>query len=174
VEVGAKAVDVNSHVFVTMSVPTGGGRTWALWKRIGGVATKLTDGTTDASFTSKTISVSLTVDGADVSATVDGETITGTLTGGDVTALTSGWGVVLWLKTHATGVSVDFITAHDHLSELTGYTLTVYNGSMPGSTLAYQQARVADMVPAETSTVILSSSHNYGTTGAGDYLDGGA
>jgi hypothetical protein len=171
VEVGAKAVDVNSHVFVTMSVPTGGGRTWALWKRIGGVATKLTDGTTDASFTSKTISVSLTVDGADVSATVDGETITGTLTGGDVTALTSGWGVVLWLKTDATGVSVDFITATTTSVSMTdGYTLTVYNGSMPGSTLAYQQARVADMVPAETSTVILSSSHNYGTTGAGDYL----
>lgn len=171
IEVAAKSVDASNHVFVTMTVPTGGGRTWGLWKRIGDTPTKLADGTLDTSTATKAIPISITVDGANVSATVDGETITGTLAAGDVTAFAPGWGVTIWPKTNMTGVTVDFIKAVTTSSaSAEGHTLTIYNGSMPGSTLAYQQARLAAMVPSQTDFVVLSSSHNYGTTGAADYL----
>lgn len=49
-------------------------------------------------------------------------------------------------------------------------SLVVYNGSMPGASLAYHQARVAAMLPEAPDLVTIASSHNHGTQAVADFL----
>lgn len=175
-EIGTAVVDAGNHIFASFSVPTGSGLTWSLWKRIGSTATKLADGTTITGNTSLTFDVAVTLDGTTASATISGtgvttETITGTITSGDATALANGTGCTLWAKnTDSAGTTVDGITVATGSTPASGASLLVRNGSMPGSTLDYQSARLAEMIPEAPDVLILSSGHNYDDTDAATYL----
>jgi len=102
---------------------------------------------------------------------VNGGTASTTITQATADALANGNGLTLWAKnTDIAGTTIDSVDLVVDVPVVSGPSVTIYNGSMPGSTLAYQSTRIAAMVPVAPNLVVLSSSHNYNGGTAADYL----
>jgi lysophospholipase L1-like esterase len=168
-----KYVSSANHVYVFINVSNTGVVTWGIFKRIGGTATSIASGTALGLTANQvnTFNMAITVSGLSVSATVNGVTATGTLLQSDADALAGATSAGIGLSggVATAGTSIDSFT-YSVTASPSGQKLTVYNGSMPGSTLAYQSTRLAAMVPVRPDLVFLSSGHNYTSGLPGPYV----
>lgn len=166
---------VANRVWLAISVSTGGAITWAIEKFIASTYAQVTAGTGTplASSSTQTVTATLRLNGAALTGTLNGVTISGTLSGGDVTALASTASAYIDTANTATaGWKVNDLTVDSVVTAQAVQTLDLYNASRAGTVLQYQYDRLATMFPSGTAfdTLFVSSSHNYTTTNATDYL----
>lgn len=109
-----------------------------------------------------TLHWTLDVNGTTVTAVVNGTTITGTLTTDQATIAAGLTGLYLHALTGAlTGWSVANLSL-DSMPVLTGAPeMVVIIGGKPGTTLDYQQARLATMFPGSIDHLHINNGHNY-------------
>jgi len=174
-QVYAKYATASNHIWLYLNVSTTGVVTWGIFRRLAGTATQLVTGPNTvlpANATTK-FDMQLKVIGQTVTATVNGASISAVLSAADADsyagATQAGMANGNSGNTPATGATIDRFTLDvDAVGQ--GQALRIYNGSMPGSTLAYQAQRLAAMLPAAPDLVFLSSGHNYGAGGDISYL----
>ena len=163
-------LSANNHLWAQVNVSTGGVITATLFKRIAGTSTSIGTfaalGLTPAA--PNTFNMSINVSGLNVVSTINGVSVSATISEGDLAALGSSAGFGSRAASTA-GATVNTFTV-DTPIVATGQRLIVYNGSHPGSTLAYQSSRVAAQFPTAPDVVIINSGHNYGAGTATDYL----
>ena len=165
--------DTSNSVFLTFSVSTTGAPSATITKRIAAVNTVIGTAASIPSVGTNTasneIAFELSLSGTMVTAKVNGTTFTGPLTTDDLAALAG-----------ATNVGVAGSSAGGAGDRLHEITVTVgspapapvarfYNASMSGSTLTYQQARLAAMFPQPLDLLFVSSCHNYSTDTPAQY-----
>ena len=163
-------LSANNHLWAQVNVSTGGVITATLFKRIAGTATSIGTfaalGLTPAA--PNTFNMSINVSGLNVVSTINGVSVSATISEGDLAALGSSAGFGSRAASTA-GATVNTFTV-DTPIVATGQRLIVYNGSHPGSTLAYQSSRVAAQFPTAPDVVIINSGHNYGAGSPAVYL----
>jgi hypothetical protein len=175
---GAGAVaSTNTHVFADVGITTGGNLTFSLYKRISGSATQLGStstnppGSTANSATPLAVTVVLTINGTAASLTVQiaGQSdvvISGTLTGGDVTAMGT--------RTGTGGANLGSAITLGNIVIATPFTagvyhgITIYNGAVAGSTLAFQTTHVATLYPDATQIDVLLVGNGHNATSLTD------
>lgn len=162
-------LDASNHILVAIAVSSTGVATLQLSKRTTAGGLSVIQSMSDTGFTNavsgaQEFSVSFERAGSTVTAvfTTPGgtRTLTGTLTSADVTALSGAEFAGLTasrqgIKIHAFEVQAPGIVDR---------VLRAYNASRSGSILTYQQERVAAMYPLPLDMLIISSSHNYGSS----------
>lgn len=160
----------SNYIFARIAVSTAGVPTAYMYKRVAGVQTAI--GTLNTPIASNTASVTFTAilerNGTQVNLTVNGNNVAHTLTAEEV-ALLEGTSMIGMSKSSVAGDKVN-----DFKVELSGAVppiLTFYNGSMSGSKLEYQQARLALMYPQPLDLLFVSAGHNYGSaTAPNDFI----
>ena len=96
-------------------------------------------------------------------------TLSGSILADDYASLTQFAG--LTTPAVAPGIAVDAVTIRTAEVPAAASGLTVINGAMSGTTLAYQQARIADMYSAGTiDALVIAGGHNYGTMTPADFV----
>lgn len=163
----AKSRDSATYVAILGQLLTAGA-TWTLTVQVAGVGVTLTSWVTPPVTNGagdQVIDATLTVAGRVVTATVNGSTVTGTLTVAQARALQfgSGGGFYCTAAGHFYDSIVITTTRRPPL-------LTAYNGSMPGSTLAYHAARSDLVIPERPDLLLVSSCHNYATSDGTAYV----
>lgn len=159
------------QLYLYVHVASDGSTTCGLWRIANGRSTGLgavvsnpvpTNATT-------TFDASIQVQGLNVNCVVNGNAFTRTLDGVDAQALAPSTTAFLGVNSPAlAGVTIDSFTV---TAQPAMQNVRVYNGSMPGSRLDYQQQRLAKMYPEPLDLLMISSSHNYTTDTAGTYRD---
>jgi lysophospholipase L1-like esterase len=167
-------VDTNNYVYAQVGVSPGGGRSFGLVKRIGGVTTPLVTEVADPAeipYNSAAAALSdivVEMTGTTVKATIGATVLTGTLTTAERDLLRGGNGLALRADAQP-GMKVAGVAASILGTAGAVNTLTLYNGAVGGTTLAYQLPKIAAQCPVTPDLVMIASSHNYATTTA-DYL----
>lgn len=177
--VHVKRIDDSNYLWLRIQVTaTTGVVTWNLFKTVAGVNTNLATGSATPLATntaSVTFNLSVSVTGDQFSATItpttpagSAATVTATLVAGDVTTFAPGDGFGFSASAGTlVGMKISDIKVDVNRTAVPGYSVTIVNGSMPGATLAYHQARIAAMFPQTAQALIVSMGHNYnGGTGA--------
>lgn len=170
-----KQVDATNYLRMRLQVAASTGAVaWHLFKVAAGSSTTLATGTANpitANTASVTFDCQVSVIGDQFQAIIGANTVTATLSAGDLT--TYGPATTVGFTSSAgtlVGMSISEVTAVVDVTPTPGHSVAIYNGSMPGSTLAYQQSRIADMYPVEPDLLFISPGHNYNATNATDYL----
>lgn len=163
------------HIFGNLAVnQSTGAVTLNLNKRLGNVVTKISPTTdpTSAAIAANTANQDVTsrikVVGNTVTFTLTRggttDTLTGTLTEPDLAAIAGAkkGGVFVSQATNPLPFSMDLF----EISLLTAepsVKATFWNSSVSGSTLAYQESRIATLFPEPLDVLLLSAGHNYST-----------
>jgi hypothetical protein len=160
----AKYLTSQNHVFVAIQVSTTGIVTTSIVKRIANTATTLTsaNGHLPSAQASTTFDASISVVGLTVTAIVNGNTISATLTQADADALSAASALGLGSSNDvggtASAVRIDILG-----SATAAQTVKLWCGSKSGSTLQWQQDRLAALYPVPLDLLFISSIHNYGS-----------
>ncbi|MDE8648077.1 SGNH/GDSL hydrolase family protein [Rhodococcus qingshengii] len=164
--------DNSNSIYLALSVSAVGVPSFTISKRIGGTVTVLntaaTVPTVATDSASNELTLELSLSGTTVTGKVNSQAITGTLLPADLTALS---GASMAGFAGSTGGAGDRI----HEFKVTVGVpaappkATFYNASMPGSTLTYQQSRLAAMFPTPLDVLFVSSCHNYGADTPAQY-----
>lgn len=160
----AKYLNSQNHVFVAIQVSTTGLVTTSLVKRIANTATTMTsaNGHLPAATASAAFEASISVVGLTVTAVVNGNTITATLTQAEADALAAASALGLGSSNDvggtASAVRIDILG-----SAGAAQTVKLWCGSKSGSTLQWQQDRLAALYPVPLDVLFISSIHNYGS-----------
>jgi lysophospholipase L1-like esterase len=163
-------IDASNYLFAQVVVSTAGAVSYNIVKRIAGSNTVIATGVTTpfpGSTAANTISMSLTLDGTTVSAVIGAGSVAGTISAGEATTLGSATRFMMNSDV-ASGDKLHSVQV-EQLSTPTAPRLRMYNGSFPGSILAYHEARVASMFPVPLDVLLVCSSHNYGDDTPAEY-----
>lgn len=165
-------------LFLSISISTTGVAQASVYKGgstmiIGNLALLTEVGVVNASATVQNLTAVLQLVGTAVTLTLTGptgtvKTYTATLLDAEYTAQTT---VSLTQSQGAIpGIRLDELQL-DTAVATQPQTLRIYNGAVAGTTLAYQQSRVATMWPAATpiDVLIMAGGHNYGSQTAAQY-----
>lgn len=163
-----KRLNSTNRIVLSITVSTTGTVTWGIVKVIGGTSTNIASTVTLTALASNTASQSFTLNlqvvGLTVTATMGASTLTGTLLQADADALAAA-------TTSAVSCSASTsMTMDSYTMELIAATvpqkLTIYNCSVPGSNLSYQQPIIPAITPVAPDLAIISTGHNYSTNNA--------
>lgn len=170
-----KSIDANNSLFLRISIAaTTGVVTWNLFKMVGGTSTNLQTGPAAplaANQAAVTFDLTLSLIGNVFRATIGASTVTHTLSTADLALFAPA--TVVTLSSSAgtlTGTTISSISATVDMPYVPGHRVTIYNGSVAGSTLEYQASRIALMYPTAPDLVIVASGHNYDDDDAATYL----
>lgn len=170
-----RASDSN-RLFVTLARDASNNIYTSLSKRVSSVTTSLANIPNTPIVVGGTyvIEVEVIVSGsgsASVSATINGTTLTGNLSASDWTAVNAGFNQGLYVVSGTPTGDRWHLFEFGFVDEVyPQQTLTLYNGSLSGSTLDYQIGRVAAQFPDPLDVLVISSSHNYTTMTEADYI----
>lgn len=156
---------------IRLQVAGGSTPTVTAAKIIGGTSTSLGSfpGTPIPSSTAEAwYDFEIALDGTTVTVTLNGQTVTATLTSGDVAALGSLFGIAD--QSSKAGIRALEVRGSVTTPPVAGGPspldwATVYNASVAGSTIAYQQARIAAMYPVQPDVLFIHHGHNYADDG---------
>jgi hypothetical protein len=158
-----------NHAFLQISIGTTGTVTWNITSRVNNVATAVATGTSNpfpANTTGSPVTLKGKLQGTTLSGSINGTTISGTLSSADAAVLASGVQAGV-----SGGIAGDAMNSFQIvvLAPAPPKKLTLWNASMSGSTLLYQQTRFAPMFPVPLDLLIINSGHNYGTNTPAQY-----
>lgn len=161
-----------NYVWLQIQINSGGTVTVSTWKRISGTNTQL--GTSDTSSgiaansgtpQNVTVTLNLAIQAVSASISVNGgaaKNYNVTVTESDYGALGT-YGGFAMLNNANSRFTLDSATIATPFTPGTSSGLSVYNGAAGGTTLAYQQARLATMYPDPLDILLVGAGHNYGT-----------
>lgn len=158
-----------NHAFLQISIGTTGTVTWNITSRVNNVATQVAAGASNpfpANTTGSPVTLKGKLQGTTLSGSVNATTISGTLSSADAAVLASGLQAGV-----SGGIAGDAMNSFQIvvLAPAPPKKLTLWNASMSGSTLLYQQTRFAPMFPVPLDLLIINSGHNYGTNTPAQY-----
>ncbi|ANP71440.1 SGNH/GDSL hydrolase family protein [Cryobacterium arcticum] len=174
----AKCLDTSNYVYVQFVPNANGGGTGVaqVYKRIAGVNTSLALFDVPYPITGtgvQTVVASLSVQGTVVTAVINGTTLVTAITSADATALAASVNAG-WLSVSPGFRLTDFnVDVNVAVEGFVQRTLTIWNGSIPGSTFEYLDGRIAALwspVPAGLDLLVFNSGHNYLARTPADYL----
>lgn len=177
-----KYIDSSNYLWLRIQVTaTTGVVTWNLFKTVAGANTSLATGPATPLATntaSVAFDLAVSVAGSTFSATItptspggSAATVTATLAGGDVTTFAAGDSFAFSSSAGTlVGMKISDVKVDVNRTAIPGYSVTVVNGSMPGATLAYHQARLAAMYPQAADALIISMGHNYNAGTPEDFI----
>ncbi|OZF51282.1 SGNH/GDSL hydrolase family protein [Rhodococcus sp. 14-1411-2a] len=162
-------LNTQTLLWVFISITNSGSATAFLRKTIANVTTTITQQTFTIDTASSAAPVSLVCEvvGDSVTVTVNGTVITATLTADDLAAL-AGSTKAAFGYGRAGNRMLEF--KMETTNQVTARLLRVYNASQSGSTLAYQQSRLATMLPESLDLVYINSCHNYSSDTIATYI----
>ena len=157
--------DTSNSVYLTLTVNATGVPSFTISKRIAAAITVIATGATIPSLptdsASNEVTFELTLSGSTITAKVNNQSISATLTAPDLAALSGA--TMAGIAGSSAGGAGDRI--HEFKvtvgSAAPPALATFYNASMSGSTLTYQQTRLAAMYPQPLDLLFISSCHNY-------------
>ena len=158
-----KRASTTNRLLLTIAVSTAGAVTWTLSKVIGGTNSTVAASVTLTALTANTANQSFTLvvqtSGLTFSATLGASTISGTLLQADVDALAlaTATGIAAGAST---AMTMDSYTV-EQIGATTPPKLTIYNCSVAGTTLSYQQPILQSITPVAPDLAVLSTGHNY-------------
>ncbi len=158
-----KRLDNSNRLLCTITVSSTGTVSWTISKVIGGSSTTVQSGGTLTALSANTSDQSGTLvfslSGTTLTATIGASTVTGSIlqTDADAVAAATTCGVSCSASSA--------LTMSSFTVELIGspspQKLTVYNCSVPGMNLSYQQPILATCIPVAPDLTVISTGHNY-------------
>lgn len=157
-------INTSNYVAAYLHVDSSGTSLLYIEKRIAAVSTTLATGLNPltANTADQTATFTFQVSGTALSATLGAATATGTLTAGDVTALAAAQSFGIFGMAGA-NPRLDSVTV-ETVGTVSPQSLTMYNCSVAGSTIEYQAARLATVLPVAPDLLAISTGHNFGAT----------
>lgn len=166
-----KRLSSTNRIVLTITISTTGSVTWAIAKVINGTSTTIANTTSLTALTTNTANQPFTlvyqVVGLNVSATIGASTITATLLQSDADLLDQAT-VSAVIAHPSTAMTMDTYTM-ELVTPSQPQKMTVYNCSVPGSNLSYQQPRISSIAPVAPDLMIINTGHNYSTNTPAQY-----
>lgn len=169
-------IDGSNSLYCDIRVSSAGAVTSNVFKRVAGTTTNIGSVTSPALIPGSTSNVTINFEvervGTAVTTRVNGTTLVSAtaLTSGDVTVFNAGQKCgFVGGSGNLTSMSIDSVAVTVTPTVDTVPKISIYNGSAPGQTLAYQTTNFATMFPVAPDVMYVSSIHNYTTTTGSAY-----
>ncbi|GAB2907161.1 hypothetical protein GCM10027047_01820 [Rhodococcus aerolatus] len=170
-----KNLDNSNTIYGYLNVATTGAVTWGITRTIAGTSTSVTGAANPipANSGSQAWAPSIAVAGTTVTFSLGNagnSVLTMTMPQADADALSAATADGVSASPNAGGLTLGPLTVTVTGTSGPALSVTMYNGSVSGTTLDYQSTRLAAQCPATPDLVMISSVHNYGAQTPTQYL----